>query len=148
MGLLHCHRTGSCRKTFCIQQLLLCEMTHQRKANGKDGSKRPLGTGLCLVQCLRNTVPVSGEAPGAASVAWTGSWVGRVCFGEALLVLPHQQLLLRRHHLQLVRCCVAASCVLQAKEALQSDSFSMPLIHDHVALLLCRFSNGVKCFCC
>lgn len=69
-----------------------------------------------------------GEAAGAASglersMAW--------------LVLPHQQLLLIRHHLMLIRCCFAASSVLQVKEALQSEGFYIPLIPDPVALHLC-----------
>lgn len=58
------------------------------------------------------------------------------CLG--LLVLPHQQVLLIKHHLKLIGCCFAASCVLHAKEAMQSESFYMPLIHDHMALLVSR----------
>lgn len=98
----------------------------------------PLGTGLCLVQSSRNTVPVPGEAPGAAFLAWRGSRLGWVCSGEGLLVLPHQQLLLIRHHLKLIRRSFAGSCVLRAKEALQSERFCVPLRHGRMALLVCR----------
>lgn len=72
-------------------------------------------------------------------LAWKGSWLGWICSGEGLLVLPPQQLLLIRHRLKLIRRCFAGSCVLQAKEALQSESFFTPLIHDRMALLVCRW---------
>lgn len=66
------------------------------------------------------------------------SRLGWVCSGEGLLVLPHQQLLLIRHHLKLIRCSFAGSCVLRAKEALQSERCCVPLTHGRMALLVCR----------